>query len=60
MSLDSKISKLLENWPAKVISLVMAIFIMFLYNLTRLEQRVIIVPLNISEGHSYVPSTEYP
>ena len=60
MSLDSKISKLLENWPAKVISLVMAIFIMFLYNLTRLEQRVIIVPLNISEGHSYVPATEYP
>jgi YbbR domain-containing protein len=60
MSLDSRISKLLENWPAKVISLVMAIFIMFLYNLTRLEQRVIIVPLNISEGHSYVPATEYP
>jgi hypothetical protein len=60
MNLDSRISKLLENWPAKVISLVVAIFIMFLYNLTRLDQRLITVPLNISEGRSYVPATEYP
>jgi YbbR domain-containing protein len=60
MSLDAKISKLLENWPAKVISLVVAIFIMFLYNLTRLDQRYITVPLNVSEGRSYVPATEYP
>lgn len=60
MNLNSKISKLLENWPAKIISLVVAIFIMFLYNLTRLDQRLITVPLNISEGRSYVPATEYP
>jgi hypothetical protein len=60
MSLDSRISKLLENWPAKVISLVVAIFVMFLYNLTRLDQRLITVQLNISEGRSYVPATEYP
>jgi YbbR domain-containing protein len=60
MNLDSRISKLLENWPAKIISLVVAIFIMFLYNLTRLDQRLITVPLNISEGRSYVPATEYP
>ena len=60
MSLDTRISKLLENWPAKVISLVIAIFIMFLYNLTRLDQRLITVQLNISEGRSFVPSTDYP
>jgi len=60
MSLDARISKLLENWPAKVISLVIAIFIMFLYNLTRLDQRLITVQLNISEGRSFVPSTDYP
>jgi len=60
MSLNTRTSKLLENWPAKVISLVIAIFIMFIYNLTRLDQRVITVPLNVSQGHSYVPATEYP
>lgn len=60
MNLNTTISKLLENWPAKVLSLVIAIFIMFLYNLTRLDQRYITVPLNISEGRSYVPATEYP
>jgi len=60
MSLDSRISKLLENWPAKIISLVVAIFVMFLYNLTRLDQRLITVQLNVSEGRSYVPATEYP
>ncbi len=60
MKLDQRITKLLENWPAKVISLVVAIFIMFLYNLTRLDQRVITVSLNISQGRSFVPATEYP
>ncbi len=60
MKLDERIAKLLENWPAKVISLVVAIFIMFLYNLTRLDQRIITVPLNISQGRSYMPATEYP
>lgn len=60
MKFDERISKLLENWPAKVISLVVAIFVMFLYNLTRLDQRLITVPLNISQGRSFVPSTEYP
>jgi len=60
MKLDDRIAKLLENWPAKVISLVVAIFIMFLYNLTRLDQRIITVPLNISQGRSFVPATEYP
>ncbi len=60
MKLDDRIAKLLDNWPAKVISLVVAIFIMFLYNLTRLDQRIITVPLNISEGRSFVPATEYP
>lgn len=60
MSLDAKISKLLENWPAKIVSLVIAIFIMLLYNFTRLDQRIITIPLNVSEGRSFVPSTDYP
>jgi len=60
MKLNERLNRLLENWPAKVISLVLAIFIMFLYNLTRLDQRLITVPLNVSEGRSFVPSTEFP
>lgn len=60
MKLNERVNRLLENWPAKVISLVLAIFIMFLYNLTRLDQRLITVPLNVSESRSFVPSTEFP
>jgi len=60
MSSEWGIKKLLDNWPAKAISLILAIFIMFLYNLTRLDQRFITIPLNTTQGRSFVPSTEYP
>ncbi|MCX8012849.1 MAG: hypothetical protein N3A02_00990, partial [Rectinema sp.] len=60
MSSETRIQRLLENWPAKVISLMLAIFIMFLYNLTRLDQRLITIPLTVTLGRTFVPSTEYP
>lgn len=53
-------AQLLEDWPAKVISLALALFVFFVYNLTRLEQRALSIPLSVSLNDEVVPSTQYP
>lgn len=53
-------SRLLEDWPAKVISLALALFVFFVYNLTRLEQRALSIPLTVSLNDEFVPSSQYP
>ncbi|MCX7775855.1 MAG: CdaR family protein [Spirochaetaceae bacterium] len=60
MNADSRMARLLENWPAKVLSLGLALLVMFIYNLTRLDQRTLSVQLNLSTGRALVPANEIP
>ena len=52
MMLPQRLSKLLENWPAKLISLVAAILIYIFYQISILETKNIAVPLSVYENGS--------
>ncbi len=52
MMLPQRLSKLLENWPAKLISLVAAILIYIFYQISILETKNIAVPLYVYENGS--------
>jgi YbbR domain-containing protein len=53
-------ARLLADWPAKVLSLAIALLIFFFYRLNRLEERYISVPLSVTTNDEYVPASQYP
>jgi YbbR domain-containing protein len=48
------------DWPAKVLSLVLALFLTLFFQLTRLEQRSLNIPLSVSVNEEMAPSSQYP
>jgi YbbR domain-containing protein len=52
--------RLLADWPAKVLSLAAALLLFFFYQLNRLEDRYISVPLEVKAGEEFVPASQYP
>lgn len=57
MTLPPKLEKLLENWPAKIISLVAAILVYAFYQISTLQTRFFVVPLEVRQDSGMV-STE--
>lgn len=53
-------SRLLADWPAKVLSLAAAVLVFAFYRLNRLEERYVSVPLSVSVGEEFVPATALP
>lgn len=53
-------SRLVADWPAKVLSIVVAILVFAFYRLNRLEDRYVSVPLVVSVGEEFVPSSPLP
>lgn len=51
---------LLDDWPAKIISLVLAAGLVYFYQLNRLEERPLSVPLSVKIGSRFAPSSQYP
>lgn len=51
---------LLDDWPAKVLSLVAAAGLFFFYQLNRLEERPLSVPLAVKLNGKLVPASAYP
>lgn len=60
MKFDALLRKIFENWPAKVLSLAAALLLMLFFNLTRLEERTLSIPLAVSLNDTMVPSSHYP
>ena len=60
MKLDRLLKATFHDWPAKVLSLAIALLLMLFFNLTRLEQRTISIPLTISINDEMAPSSQYP
>jgi YbbR domain-containing protein len=60
MKREPLFQKVFSDWPAKVLSLAAAILLMFFFNLTRLEQRTLTIPLAVSVNDEVVPSSSYP
>ncbi len=60
MKLDQLAKRLFSQWPAKVLSLAVALLLTLFFNLTRLEQRIMSIPLAVSMHDSMAPSSAYP
>jgi len=54
------LGRLMADWPAKVLSLCAALLLFFFYQLNRLENRPISVPLDVRVGGDFVPASQYP
>jgi len=53
-------AKAVENWPAKVLSIGLAIILFVFHRMSALEERFFSVPLNIERSGSLVPASPYP
>jgi hypothetical protein len=53
-------ARLVENWPAKILSLGLAIILFVFHRMNSLEARYLSVPLNIEGLNSLTPSNVYP
>jgi YbbR domain-containing protein len=54
------IAAVAENWPAKVISIALAIVLFVFHRMSLLEERFFSVPLSVETGSALVPSGPYP
>ncbi len=60
MSKKSLRARIVADWPAKVLSLAVAILVFTFYRLNRLEDRYVSVPLAVTVGDEFVPSSSLP
>jgi YbbR domain-containing protein len=60
--LDSKklIAKAVQNWPVKVLSIILALFLFIFHRMSTLEERFFSVPLDVETQGSLIPSSSYP
>jgi YbbR domain-containing protein len=49
-----------ENWPAKVISIALALVLFIFYRMSLLEERFFSVPLQVETDQGLVPASSYP
>jgi hypothetical protein len=54
------IAKAVENWPAKVLSVALAIIIFVFHRMSTMEDRFFSTPLNIEAQGNLIPSSSYP
>jgi hypothetical protein len=54
------ISNAVENWPAKALSIALAIVLFVFHRLSTLEERFFSVPLNLEGQGNLIPSRSYP
>jgi len=60
LNLRKLFAKTVESWPAKVLSLGLAIILFVFHRMSTLEERFFSVPLNIERKGSLMPSSSYP
>ena len=57
---DKLLNRLIDNWPAKVLSLAIAILLSMFHQISVLEERYFSVPLQIETSGDLLPSGPYP
>ena len=60
MRINISPTRLFRNWPAKVLSLALALLLLVFHDITRLEERFITVPLEVRLAETLVPASPYP
>ena len=59
MNSPKLLSKIIEKWPAKVLSVAAALIISIFYRINTLETRFVSVPLLLESADSFIPSSSY-
>ena len=60
MSPNKFFAKVVDNWPAKVLSLAMAIILFVVYRMSILETKFFFAPVSIENLSAMMPSSPYP
>ena len=60
MTVKKLTEKLLENWPAKIVCLALALLLFLFYRMSTLDERFFSVPLEIETNGDIVPASSYP
>ncbi len=60
MSRKSVPERILENWPAKILSFAAAVLLFSFHQLNRLEERPLAIPLRVERNEDMSPSSPYP
>ncbi|HKL87253.1 MAG TPA: CdaR family protein [Treponemataceae bacterium] len=60
MNIQNLIDKTIENWPAKIICLTLALLLFLFYRMSTLEERFFSSPLEIENSGTMVPASLYP
>lgn len=60
MKAPSLVERALEDWPAKIVCLVLALLLFLFYRMSTLDQRYFSVALVVESNGEFVPATTYP
>lgn len=60
MTLKTLTERTLENWPAKIVCITLALLLSLFYRMSTLEERFFSVPLEIRTNGDLVPASNYP
>jgi YbbR domain-containing protein len=60
MTTNKLIDKILENWPAKIVCLTLALLLFLFYRMSTLQVRFLSVPLQVETNGDLVPASPYP
>lgn len=60
MTIKNLTDKALENWPAKIVCITLALLLFLFYRMSTLEERFFSVPLEIETNGDLVPASSYP
>jgi len=52
--------RLIDNWPAKVLSVALALALVVVYRVSTLSTRTLSVPLTVETSHALIPASEFP
>ena len=52
--------KLIDNWPAKVLSVALALALVVVYRVSTLSTRTLNVPLAVETSHALIPASDFP
>ncbi|MBU0927841.1 MAG: hypothetical protein KKA67_08835 [Spirochaetes bacterium] len=58
--IKARLERFVSDWPAKILSLAGAVALFFFYQLNRLEERPLSVPLTVVSNEEFVPASQYP
>jgi YbbR domain-containing protein len=60
LRINKFLERLIDNWPAKIISLAVALVLFLFYRIINLEERFVNVPLELAVPKNFTPAGNYP